>query len=120
MKSIRGPNGEEWKTEVYTPEELYPDGIANYPDLTVYFDDLYWRSAGTIGHNTLYLPENDIGPDDAVHSKYGIFIFYDPQRKIGKMIRDVSILDVAPTILKVMGFPVPADMEGKPIEEVFV
>ena len=36
------------------------------------------------------------------------------------MIRDVSILDVAPTILKVMGFSVPADMEGKPIEEVFV
>jgi len=120
LKSIRGPNGEEWKTEVYTPEELYPDGIANYPDLTVYFDDLYWRSAGTIGHNTLYLPENDIGPDDAVHSKYGIFIFYDPQRKVGKMIRDVSILDVAPTILKVMGFPVPAGVEGKPIEEVFV
>jgi len=120
LKAVRGPKGEEWNTKVYTPEELYPNGKGDYPDLTVYLDDLSWRSAGTIGHKTLYLPENDIGPDDAVHSHHGIFIFYDPKRKIGKKIRDVSILDVAPTILKVMGVPVPSDMEGKVIEEVFL
>ena len=120
LKSIRGSNGEEWNTKVYTPEELYPNGKGDYPDLTVYFDDLSWRSAGTIGHNTLYLPENDTGPDDAVHSHHGIFIFYDPQRKIGKKIGTISILDIAPTILKVMGLPIPSDMEGKPIKEVFL
>lgn len=119
ITAIRGPNGEKWNTKVYTPEELYPKGKGDYPDLTVYFDDLFWRSAGTIGHNRLYLPENDKGPDDAVHSHYGIFIFYDPKRKFGKGMSDVSILNVAPTILKIMDVPVPSDMEGHAIKEVF-
>jgi predicted AlkP superfamily phosphohydrolase/phosphomutase len=118
ITAIRGPKGEKWNTKVYTPEELYPKGRGDYPDLTVYFDDLFWRSAGTIGHNRLYLPENDKGPDDAVHSHYGIFIFYDPKRKFGKRMSDVSILNVAPTILKIMGVPVPSDMEGHAIGEV--
>jgi predicted AlkP superfamily phosphohydrolase/phosphomutase len=117
IKAIKGPNGERWDTKAYTPEELYPEGRGDYPDLTVYFDDLFWRSAGTIGHNTLYLPENDRGPDDAVHSHHGIFILYDPNKKIGKKILDITLLDVAPTILKIMNISVPSDMEGHIIGE---
>jgi predicted AlkP superfamily phosphohydrolase/phosphomutase len=119
LKAIKGPNGEDWDTKVYISEELYANGKGDYPDLTVYFDDLSWRSAGTIGHPNLYLPENDKGPDDAVHSHYGIFIFYDPNRKFGKKLSDVNILDVAPTILKIMDVPIPSDMEGHVIKEVF-
>ena len=97
------------------PEELYPICNGNPPDLIVYLDDLYWRSAGTIGHGTLYLPENDLGPDDAVHDYDGIFILYDPEKEIGERI-DLSIYDVAPTILNVMGLPIPSSMEGKALE----
>ena len=119
LKNIRGPNGESWNTKVYTPEEIYPQGKGYYPDLTVYFDDLSWRSAGTLGYPSPYLPENDRGPDDAVHSHHGVFIHYNPQQEMGgKKLKDVSLLDFAPTILKLMGIPIPQDMEGKPIEEV--
>jgi adenylylsulfate kinase len=117
LKAIRGPKGEEWETKVYTPEEIYPDGKGDYPDLTVYFDDLRWRSAGTIGYDSPYLSENDKGPDDAVHSHYGVFILYDPNKKKGRKIGDINILDVAPTILKVMDIQVPLDMEGKVVKE---
>lgn len=117
LKNIRGPKGEEWNTEVYTPEEIYPDGIGDYPDLTVYFDDLFWRSAGTIGYDSPYLPENDKGPDDAVHSHHGVFILFNPKEKQGKRIADINLLDVTPTILKIMGIPVPPDMEGKAVKE---
>jgi len=72
LSKIRGPNGESWNTKVYTPSELYPSVKGDPPDLIVYFDDLYWRSAGTIGWKTPYLEENDRGPDDAVHDWYGI------------------------------------------------
>jgi predicted AlkP superfamily phosphohydrolase/phosphomutase len=81
----------------------------------VYFDDLYWRSAGTMGHNALYLAENDTGPDDAVHAQHGIFILYDPEIGNVGRIPDVNILDVAPTLLKIMGYNVPATMEGHPL-----
>jgi len=117
--AIRGPKGEKWNTKAYTPEEIYPNGIGDYPDLTVYFDDLSWRSAGTMGYRSYYLPENDKGPDDAVHSHQGVFIHYDPRANLGgKKIKDISLLDFAPTLLKTLGASIPEDMEGKIIEEV--
>jgi predicted AlkP superfamily phosphohydrolase/phosphomutase len=117
IEDIRGPNYEKWNTKAYKPEELYPVCNGDPPDLLVYFDDLYWRAAGTIGHNTLYLPENDTGPDDAVHDYDGIFILYDPRKGMSGKV-NITIYDVAPTILKLMGLQVPRSMEGKALEEV--
>jgi predicted AlkP superfamily phosphohydrolase/phosphomutase len=116
IMEIRDPAGRKMDTKVYRPEELYPVSIGDRPDLMVYFDDLYWRSAGTIGHDSMYLSENDTGPDDAVHAQYGIFILHDP--KIGNVgqIPDVNILDVAPTLLERLGLPIPPTMEGKPVK----
>jgi len=75
---------------------------------------LYWRSAGTLGYGTKYLPENDTGPDDAVHAQHGIYILHDP--KAGpKGKRDADILDIAPTVLDIMAIPVPPRLKGKAI-----
>jgi predicted AlkP superfamily phosphohydrolase/phosphomutase len=113
IMKIRGPNGEKWDTRVLKPEDIYNETGGDPPDLMVYFDNLNWRSAGTMGHPNLYLPENDTGPDDAVHDKMGLFIYYDPRENHKGKVVDMNIIDVAPTLLEVMGIPVPADMEGK-------
>jgi predicted AlkP superfamily phosphohydrolase/phosphomutase len=115
IRSIRGPNGEEWDTRVLIPDEIYPECNGDPPDMMVYFDYLNWRSAGTMGHGNIYLPENDTGPDDAVHDKMGLYIYYDPMKDYGGRYEDLNILDVAPTLLKTMGLPIPYDMEGKPL-----
>ncbi len=114
LSSVRGPNGEDWKTRIIKPQEYFQEFNGDYPDLMIYFDDLYWRSAGTLGHGTKYLLENDTGPDDAVHAQDGIYILYDPQNKINQR-KDANILDIAPTILHEMGVPVPEDMRGSPL-----
>jgi Uncharacterized conserved protein len=112
LRGIRGPNGEKWATQIIKPNEYYDDARGDYPDLMVYFDDLYWRSAGTLGWGTMYLAENDTGPDDAVHAQHGMYIFYDPQAKVSAR-KDIDITDIAPTVLKALGLPVPADMKGR-------
>ena len=84
LRKIRGPNGEQWKNEVYTPYELYPAVKGDAPDLMLFLDDLWWRAAGTIGWDTPYLSENDRGPDDAVHDWIGVFAIYDPQETFSK------------------------------------
>jgi Uncharacterized conserved protein len=103
IKAIKGPQGEKWNTVVIKPQEYYPELNGEYPDLMVYFDDLYWRSAGTLGYGTLYLQENDTGPDDAVHDYDGIYILYDPERPLSRR-KDANILDIAPTILQILGW----------------
>jgi predicted AlkP superfamily phosphohydrolase/phosphomutase len=111
LAAVKGPNGEEWKTKIIKPQKYFQDLNGDYPDLMIYFDDLYWRSAGTLGHGTKYLLENDTGPDDAVHAQDGIYILYDPKNKTS-VRKDANILDIAPTILDEMGLAVPEDMRG--------
>jgi predicted AlkP superfamily phosphohydrolase/phosphomutase len=115
LQEITHPDGREMEVLVFRPEELYSACLGNPPDLMVYFDDLHWRSAGTIGHDGLYLSENDTGPDDSVHAMDGIFVLFDPTRRYGQSVTGLSLLDVAPTVLELMGVPVPEGMEGHPL-----
>jgi predicted AlkP superfamily phosphohydrolase/phosphomutase len=127
LLTIEGPQGQKFDNKVFCPEDLYDESNGSKPDLIVYLDNLSWRSAGTIGHNTFYLSENDAGPDDSVHWMDGVSILYKRDRvnhssnpSNGNKIKlnNLSIYDVAPTILDIMNSPIPAKMQGKVVEEV--
>jgi predicted AlkP superfamily phosphohydrolase/phosphomutase len=116
IKTIKDDNGNPMNTKVYKPEDLYQTVLGNPPDLIVYFDDLNWRSVGTVGYNTMYLMDNDTGPDDAVHDYYGIYILYNPKNKTGKNLGVKNIIDIAPTILNIFGITNTNDREGEIIK----
>ena len=42
-----------------------------------------------------------------------------PDIKVGRKISRVNIWDVAPTILHILGLPIPRDMDGKVLHEIF-
>ena len=117
LEAIPDQNGQPIGTKVFRPEELYQQRNGVPPDLMVYFGNLAWRSAGTVGRSSIYTFENDTGPDDANHGQYGIFIVRPPAAKNGLKLRDLEIQDIAPTILKILGVPIPSDMEGKVIQD---
>jgi len=116
IKSIPDDKGNPMNTKVLKPQDLFETVRGDVPDLLVYFDDLKWRSAGTVGHKSMYLDENETGPDDAVHDYNGVFIIYDPSKEKGEKLDEKNILDIAPTILKIFGIKIPEDLEGKSIE----
>jgi predicted AlkP superfamily phosphohydrolase/phosphomutase len=116
---ITGPSGEKFENKVMYPEDLYDKANGSKPDMLVYFDNLHWRSAGTIGHNALYLSENDTGPDDAVHWWDGMFLIYNKNKSAnGKRLEGLSIYDVSPIILNAMSIDVPTNMAGKVPNEI--
>ena len=101
---LKDARGRKMKNSVLEPPKLYGEAIGDAPDLMVYFDDLNWRSAGTVGHGSLYLSENDTGPDDSVHSMDGVLLMYNPRRDLGgKRIEGARIEDIAPTLMKLYG-----------------
>jgi predicted AlkP superfamily phosphohydrolase/phosphomutase len=114
IERIPGPGGEKLKNTVWTPESIYDEVRGDPPDLLVCLDDLYWRPAGTVGHTSMYLAENDTGPDDAVHDWKGIYILNGPGVE-ARGSNDASIYQVAPTILGALGMTPPGYMEEKPI-----
>ena len=116
LAGLAGPDGAPMPVRILDPKEIYHEVRGDAPDLIVYFDDLRWRSAGSLGHPTPYLKENDIGPDDAVHSWNGVYIFRDPARLRERVLDVQQVRDVAPTLLAALGIPIPPHMQGRPIE----
>jgi ATP sulfurylase len=115
LAAITGPNGANIGTVAHKPQDLYREVKNIPPDLIVYFGNLTWRSVGSLGHDGIHTSKNDIGPDDANHAQQGMFILYDPRQNMGGRKSDAHLMDVTPTILDIMGLPVPRDMEGKVI-----
>ena len=113
LTAIPAPDGGDIGTRVYKPQDVYEKVRNVPPDLMVYWGDLDWRSVGSFGHGGIYTFENDTGPDDANHASNGLFILYDPsQPETGREIRGKQLMDVAPTILDLMGVKRPYDMQG--------
>ncbi len=115
--SRRSPTTRETRfpTQVYKPEELYgePQGVA--PDLIVVFGDLLWRSVGTIGGDEgIQTLENDTGPDDANHAQDGLYIVAGPGVE-ARGRTDAHLLDIAPTVLEILGIEQPDGMRGRSI-----
>ncbi len=116
LAQLKGPDGRPMKVQVLDPLQIYEEVRGDAPDLMLYFGDLAWRSAGTLGYHSLFLRENDTGPDDAVHSTDGVFLFFDPRRPGPPVdLPQQSIRDVAPTVLQFLGVERPSWMQGRPI-----
>jgi predicted AlkP superfamily phosphohydrolase/phosphomutase len=116
FEALVDPDGVNIGTTVYKPEEIYKERNGVPPDLIVYFGDLFWRSVGTVGHDSIYTFDNDTGPDDCNHAQFGIVIKHDPaayEGPGGRELTGLQLMDMAPTILKQLDVPVPADMQGK-------
>jgi predicted AlkP superfamily phosphohydrolase/phosphomutase len=113
LAAIPDEQGRPIGTRVFKPDVVYPrvEGVA--PDLIVHFGDLYWRSVGTIGGDEgIHTFDNDTGPDDANHAQHGVLMMSGPG--IERQRRDdMHLLDVAPTVLDLLGVAVPAGMRGR-------
>lgn len=117
LATVVRPDGVSLGARAHTPQELYKEVHGDAPDLIAYFGNLRWRSAGTLGHPSLFLDENDTGPDDSVHSFEGVYAVSARPGEATGPAPERSILDVAPTILSWYGLPLPPHLQGKPISD---
>jgi predicted AlkP superfamily phosphohydrolase/phosphomutase len=99
-------------TVAHRPEDLYAERQGVVPDLLVYFGDLYWRSVGQVGTGAVHVFENDTGPDDANHAHEGLYVLVGEGVEPGRG-PERDLVDIAPTLLELLGEPVPAEMEGR-------
>ena len=111
LEALGDEQGRPIGTVAHKPEELYEERNGIVPDLMVYFGDLFWRSVGQVGTGVVHVFENDTGPDDANHAHDGLYVLVAPGVEPGRTAGR-GIADVAPTLLELLGEPVPAEMEG--------
>jgi predicted AlkP superfamily phosphohydrolase/phosphomutase len=111
-------SGEPITGRVYRREEVFEgDHLDQAPDLVFLPDDLKY-----VGYGLLQFPTNHwLSPSDRCggHRMEGILIMQGPGIRVGQQLPSAHIVDLAPTLLAVLGVPVPTDMDGKVLANVF-
>lgn len=116
IEAIPDDQGRPMNTMALKAEDLYTGShVDEAPDLMVYFDALSWRVGQDIGNEAIHTFDTEIGPDDAVHDFEGIYVSNAPGRTETGQRQGLQLMDVAPTVLDVMGIATPRDMEGSSI-----
>ena len=107
--------GEAVISHIWTREEIFAgDHLRDAPDLTVALRDNGFISI--LNSEVLLEPRTEIL---GTHYPEGIFIANGPAICEGNALVNLSILDVAPALLYSLGLPIPADLEGRVVKELF-
>lgn len=117
--------GEPVVDRVYKREDVYSGpALEHAPDLLIQWaGEAYWSDA-RFGKQSRQIFEDKYKVPllttaiSAIHKRNGIFMAIgagvEPQR-----VQDADITDVTPTILYALDLPLVADMDGKPLTEIF-
>jgi len=118
LKAIPGGNGQPLDTETFKRVEIHSGPYSKYgPDLFIYFDQCRYNISEMIGHDSLYSYDTAKGSDDGGHGREGFLAMVGPGIPAIGEVKNMTLLDLAPTILSLMGLPVREDMEGKVLLE---
>jgi predicted AlkP superfamily phosphohydrolase/phosphomutase len=124
LELVHPDTGERLVTAVHRREELFHGPqIEKIPDLIFEFAGYAWAGKGNLMKptptiwDTIKMAESGNEVYVGTHRHEGIVAFAGPsaaQREIGT----VDIQDIAPTILYLLGERVPADLDGRVLEEI--
>jgi predicted AlkP superfamily phosphohydrolase/phosphomutase len=103
---------------VYERDELYDGPHARLaPDLTVVLGDWRYRTIGLHDFTTHQVISPAFGPTGD-HRMEGVLVAAGPPFRPGAVPQGATLLDVAPTLLHLLGVPVPDDMDGRVLTEI--
>jgi predicted AlkP superfamily phosphohydrolase/phosphomutase len=116
LLSLRDPaNGQSLVEQVWRREEIYDGGrAAELPDLVVKPADGY-QVVTEFRRSLLTEPMPDFL--SGTHRTEGILVLRGAGIRQGKTLASASIADLAPTILYLMGLPVPRYMDGAVLQD---
>jgi len=116
LRDLKTKSSHNVAKEVYRTEEIYSGKYLDLaPDIVFEEGAHVYTSTGMGKEKFFDVPEKW----NAENNRDGIFLAYGKEIKSGGKIDDIEILDLAPTILHIMNIPVPADMDGRVVTEVF-
>ncbi|MDX2039089.1 MAG: alkaline phosphatase family protein [Isosphaeraceae bacterium] len=103
---------------VVEAHEIYQGPHAELaPDLTVVLEDWRYRTIGLHDFTTNQVISPAFGPTGD-HRMEGVIIAHGAGIRPGAEPRGATLLDIAPTVLHLLGVPVPTDMDGRVLTEL--
>jgi len=121
LKKIKDETQKPVFKDILCKEKVYP-GSEKYdiiPDIIFLLNDEFEIRTGQ-NEKMIKKTNNNFrveGSHD--YKRNGIFMAFGPDIKQGTKIKAIDIYDLAPTILHMYGAPLPKDMDGRVLKEIF-
>jgi predicted AlkP superfamily phosphohydrolase/phosphomutase len=114
LEALVNDSGESMGALVFKPEEIYRHVHNVVPDLIAQFGGA-WQFINEVGYHKFrfpYAPEDLIGCHP---SQFGAFILAASNNPLSGEVQATQLLDIAPTLLELAGYEIPASMQGRSI-----
>ena len=120
LQELRDEDGRSLVTNIIPRDETYHGPYTQFgPDLHLVLDD-YNIIAYPLFATEGKVITQQIRGDSGCHRSEGIFIATGPNIKQGIKLPESNILDLAPTMLHLLGEKVPTVFDGRVLQEIFV
>lgn len=118
LMEVKDPEtGEKIIQKAYKREEVYHGPYTeDAPDILVLTNNMSYVFSSALEDGVILERPRD--PRPAPHRMEGIFMIKGSSIKGGKVLSGLNITDIAPTVLYLMGKPIPDSMDGKVISGV--
>ena len=118
LGKLTGENGQPLVTKLIPRTETYHGRHAEHgPDLHVVLDEYKMISFPLFATNGKIVTQQIRG-DSGCHRSEGIFIASGAGIRHGESITGANLMDLAPTILHLLGQPVRSEMDGRVLTEI--
>jgi|Deesub1362A_J573_1020465.scaffolds.fasta_scaffold02690_3 predicted AlkP superfamily phosphohydrolase/phosphomutase len=119
LKNLKKELGENIQVTIFDPAEIYfGEHVKEAPDIIFTIDN--WRCIIMKSFGNFIFRKEPFSPrHTGSHRLEGIFVAFGPDVKKGYEIDSIKIWDVIPTILHIFDVPLPGDMDGKVLKEIF-
>jgi predicted AlkP superfamily phosphohydrolase/phosphomutase len=121
LLEVRDPRtGEKVVASIFKREEIYEGPyVERAPDIVVWCHEMYKEGPLAAGPLIGEVPYNELLQVPGSHDEKGIFLAMGPGIEKGKILEGARLVDVPPTVLHAMELPVPSDMDGQVLAEIF-
>ncbi|MBK7997028.1 MAG: alkaline phosphatase family protein [Blastocatellia bacterium] len=120
LRQIKDPKtGGKLIGQIYKREETFSgEHLTDAPDICFLPEDMSYVSLGSLDFMSNRFMVKSFG-NSGTHRLHGVLIAKAKELKSGLTLPNAHITDAAPTILHLANLPVPPDMDGKVLSEIF-
>ena len=110
LESLCDAGGRPLRAQVFKPSQLYRQTCDVAPDLMVQLDGGRCSALGSVGHPGLLVQNMAEG---CTPGGPGAFVLTAPNCPLSGLFEGARLLDIAPTLLDLAGYEIPASMQGR-------
>lgn len=121
VSRLRDPRtGEPIVRSVHRREDLYSGPyVDRAPDIVVWCHEMYKEGPLAQGPLVGEVPYDELLQVPGAHDESGIFLAMGPGVAAGRTVTGANLIDVPPTVLHAMELPIPSDMDGQVLTQIF-